>query len=33
MNTLSQVLGVVVSVVAVVWYLWYADDVKLKDEL
>ena len=33
MDSTSQALGVVVSVVAVVWYLGYARDVSLKDEL
>lgn len=33
MQTLSQVLGVIVSLVAVAWYLAYARDVSLKDTL
>jgi len=33
MQRLSQILGVVVALVAVVWYLVYARDVTLKDEL
>lgn len=33
MQPLSQLLGVVVSVVAAVWYLTYARDVSLKDRL
>ena len=33
MQQLSQALGVIISVVAVAWYLLYARDVALKDEL
>jgi len=33
MQPLSQLLGVVVSLVAVGWYLFYARDVELKDQL
>ncbi len=33
MQRLSQVLGVIVAIVAVAWYLLYARDVALKDEL
>ena len=33
MQRLSQILGVVVALVALVWYLVYARDVTLKDEL
>ncbi len=33
MQPLSQVLGVVLSLVAAGWYLFYARDVELKDQL
>jgi len=33
MQPLSRVLGVVISVVAVAWYLLYARDIRLKDRL
>lgn len=33
MQPLSQLLGVVLTLVAVVWYLFYARDVELKDRL
>ena len=33
MQPLSQVLGVLLTIVAVVWYLFYARDIVLKDQL